>query len=321
MSSDGNFLLCWDLHEETRTSTLKPLWNNRDFLDVTIACDDDQIEAHKVILSAASPFFQNILKRNPHSHPLLYLRGTLKKDVLSLLDFIYTGETEVLEADLNGFMALANSLEVKGLIGDISTPKQTQLITKTEDQIGKINLFNQLNSGNKQLLEEENYKIVEKNEERQIIHDMKKKKDLQYVDLHEETENIISEEKQLKPERKKKKEVKPEEDFQIVELTEETENLISEDNDSFQDAPKTSMTEYNARKSEFLTRTDNGSWTCTECTYVSKHRGHLFEHVETHIKGFSLECRNCEKTFRMNKSRRLHKYKCAAGNVGKNLSF
>merc|ERR1712204_121919 len=85
MPEEANFVLRWDLHEETRTWALKSLWRDEDFLDVTIACDDDQINAHKVILSAASPFFHNILKRNPHSHPLLYLRGTVKKDMLALL--------------------------------------------------------------------------------------------------------------------------------------------------------------------------------------------------------------------------------------------
>ena len=82
MSKRRDFFLRWDQHEENRTSTLRSLWKNEDFLDVTIACDDDQIDAHKVILSAASPFFQNILKRNPQSHPLLYLRGTRKNDIL-----------------------------------------------------------------------------------------------------------------------------------------------------------------------------------------------------------------------------------------------
>jgi len=71
MSEVENCVIRWDLHEENRLSALKSLWENEDFLDVTIACDDDQIDAHKVVLSAASPFFQNILKRNPHSHPLL----------------------------------------------------------------------------------------------------------------------------------------------------------------------------------------------------------------------------------------------------------
>ena len=77
MSVDGSFALRWDLHEATRTLNFKSLWENDDFLDVTLVCDDDdQIGAHKVILSAASTFFKNIFKRNQHSHPLLYLRGS-----------------------------------------------------------------------------------------------------------------------------------------------------------------------------------------------------------------------------------------------------
>ena len=34
-----------------------------------------EIQSHKVILSACSPFFRSILKRNPHANPLIYLRG------------------------------------------------------------------------------------------------------------------------------------------------------------------------------------------------------------------------------------------------------
>ena len=45
----------------------------RDFLDVTLASEDrKQIEAHKVILTVSSPFFQNLLKKNKHPHPLIY---------------------------------------------------------------------------------------------------------------------------------------------------------------------------------------------------------------------------------------------------------
>ena len=37
----------------------------------TPMADGHQIEAHKVILAASSPFFQAILKKNKHSHPLI----------------------------------------------------------------------------------------------------------------------------------------------------------------------------------------------------------------------------------------------------------
>merc|ERR1719147_285648 len=106
-SSGKQELLLKNENEQSRVSLLQSLWDNQEFLDVTIACDDDQLEAHKVILSASSPFFQNILKRNPHSHPLLFLRGTTKKMVEALLNFIYSGETYVVEEEIEQFMELA----------------------------------------------------------------------------------------------------------------------------------------------------------------------------------------------------------------------
>merc|ERR1719220_247836 len=97
---------------------VKPLKNSemtRTFFDVTLACDDEQIQAHKVILSACSPFFRNILRRNPHQHPLLYLKGVKYKELLSVLNFMYQGEVNVAQEELNSFLAVAEDLRVKGL--------------------------------------------------------------------------------------------------------------------------------------------------------------------------------------------------------------
>ena len=66
-----------------------------DFFDVTLACEDGQIPAHKLVLSAASELFKQILRKNTHDHPLIFLYGIRIADVHSILEFIYTGETEV----------------------------------------------------------------------------------------------------------------------------------------------------------------------------------------------------------------------------------
>merc|ERR1719500_2070794 len=129
MSIIQNFALSWDKHEQERTTRLVSIWENSDFVDVTLACDDGQIEAHKVILSAASPFFQKILKRNPHSHPLLYLRGTTKNTVESLLEFVYSGHTYVLQDQIKQFMEIARDFQIKGLAekeNDEENPSKTQ---------------------------------------------------------------------------------------------------------------------------------------------------------------------------------------------------
>jgi len=114
MSSD-KFCLRWNDFESNISVAFRELREDKDFFDVTLACDDEQIQAHKVILSACSPFFRSILKRNPHSHPLLYLRGVKYSDLLSVLNFMYHGEVNVAQEDLNSFLAVAEDMKVKGL--------------------------------------------------------------------------------------------------------------------------------------------------------------------------------------------------------------
>ena len=72
----------------------------------------------QVILAACSPFFREVLRRNPHQHPLLYLKGVKYKvcslyslsseisqcclqELLSVLNFMYQGEVNVAQEELN----------------------------------------------------------------------------------------------------------------------------------------------------------------------------------------------------------------------------
>jgi len=113
--TNEKFCLRWNDFETNISSAFKELRDDKDFFDVTLACDDEQIQAHKVILSACSPFFRNILRRNPHQHPLLYLKGVKYTDLQSVLNFMYHGEVNVAQEELNSFLAVAEDLRVKGL--------------------------------------------------------------------------------------------------------------------------------------------------------------------------------------------------------------
>jgi len=114
MSSE-KFCLRWNDFESNISSAFRELRDDKDFFDVTLACDDDQIQAHKVILSACSPFFRNLLRRNPHQHPLLYLKNVKYTDLQAVLNFMYHGEVNVAQEELNSFLAVAEDLRVKGL--------------------------------------------------------------------------------------------------------------------------------------------------------------------------------------------------------------
>ena len=85
-------------------------------VDVTLACEDGtQMEAHKVVLASASPFFLDLLKRNKHPHPLIYMKGIKSDNLLAMIEFFYKGEADVSQENLEGFLALADEMRLKGL--------------------------------------------------------------------------------------------------------------------------------------------------------------------------------------------------------------
>ena len=143
-ASKDKFCLKWNDFESNISAAFRELREDKDFFDVTLACDDDQIQAHKVILSACSPFFRKVLRRNKHEHPLLYLKGVRYADLVSVLSFMYHGEVDISQEDLNTFLAVAQDLKVKGLtekVGDSSTKQGQHESNETQSET----LNNQVN--------------------------------------------------------------------------------------------------------------------------------------------------------------------------------
>jgi len=125
MASAEKFCLRWNDFESNISVAFRELREEKDFFDVTLACEDSQISAHKVILSACSPFFRSVLRKNPHQHPLLYLKGVKLTELHAVLNFMYQGEVNVAQEELNSFLAVAEELRVKGLTQNTQeTPKQ-----------------------------------------------------------------------------------------------------------------------------------------------------------------------------------------------------
>jgi len=131
------FCLRWNDFESNISGAFRELRDDKDFFDVTIACEDEQIQAHKVILSACSPFFRNVLRRNPHQHPLLYLKGVKYTDLQSVLNFMYHGEVNVAQEELNSFLAVAEDLRVKGLTQNQGNPSSSRQRDKSPPRINK----------------------------------------------------------------------------------------------------------------------------------------------------------------------------------------
>ena len=128
--SDEKLCLQWNDFRENVSSAFGKLREDKDFTDVTLVCEDgQQIDTHKVILVASSPFFLNILKRSKHPHPLIYMRCVKSADLLAMVDFLYTGESNVNQENLDSFLQLAEELQLKGLTRQEESriiPRQTE---------------------------------------------------------------------------------------------------------------------------------------------------------------------------------------------------
>lgn len=107
------------------------------FTDVTISCPDGKLQAHKLILSACSPYFEAVFKDNPCKHPVLIFREIKRHEMSTLLEYMYRGEVDVLDSELQPLIQVATDLQIRGLAygcqtettvasgkGPLSKPKQ-----------------------------------------------------------------------------------------------------------------------------------------------------------------------------------------------------
>ena len=131
--------LNWNNFQENVNAAFGNLREDREFSDVTLACEDgQQVEAHKVILAASSPFFKNILRRNAHPHPLIYMRGMKSENLLAIIDFLYCGVTNVYQENLESFLFIAEELQLKGLMGhDTKERGEDNFVEKEKQTIQK----------------------------------------------------------------------------------------------------------------------------------------------------------------------------------------
>ncbi|XP_071513193.1 uncharacterized protein [Panulirus ornatus] len=118
MGADQQFCLRWNNFHSNITSAFESLRDDEDFVDITLACEGRQIKAHKMVLSACSPYFRSLLKGNPCQHPIVFLKDVTFANLTSILDFMYHGEVNVSHNELATFLKTAEALKVRGLAED-----------------------------------------------------------------------------------------------------------------------------------------------------------------------------------------------------------
>lgn len=261
------------------------------FCDVTLACEDNQLKAHKVILAACSPVLNKLLTLNPHQHPLLYLRGVKYKELVNLVDFMYQGEVNIAQEELNSFLAVAQELKIKGLthddgkkdVGVVIEPKPKEELEDPGPSVKKLKFDKEemQEPGKKALVH--NYSIFHK-------HWDEESKDEDTDDIKTETSDETNN--------------KYEEGFQF----EEDPNDFEQDKyiDVAQVKKKIANSKNGLKNKEGRKRTSiylsenvwdkavkEGKYSCEDCDYQTERRSNFNKHVKARHLGIRFPCDQC----------------------------
>ena len=136
------FCLRWNNYQTNLTCVFDQLLQSESFVDVTLACDGNQIKAHKIVLSACSPYFQSLFFENPCQHPIIIMRDVKWLELKAIVEFMYKGEINVNQEQISPLLAIAEMLQIRGLAevngGDSeigSFPSETQIKPKQNPSV------------------------------------------------------------------------------------------------------------------------------------------------------------------------------------------
>jgi len=304
--STEKFCLRWNDFETNISSAFREIREDKDFFDVTLACDNEQIQAHKVILSACSPFFRTILRRNQHSNPLLYLKGVRFTDLTSVLNFMYHGEVNVAQEELNSFLAVAEELKVKGLTQGPTTGPPPPSPSPQSNQSRKSSSF------------------VEPSSREPTVPPKRPRPSLPPPSARVETDVEVQEVEQqpiVKSEPVAHHYQVPEQSVATYQGGEagygEDDYGAYEDESAYDGAVQLTDTtkgvgseaDFEAFFSSNSGQVEQGAWSCFLCGKITQHSGNMRQHFEAHH--FSLpvglvQCRMCNKIFKTRHSLATH---------------
>ncbi|XP_055609260.1 protein bric-a-brac 1 isoform X2 [Uranotaenia lowii] len=130
LNQNQQFCLRWNNYQTNLTSVFDQLLQNESFVDVTLACDGQSIKAHKMVLSACSPYFQTLFHENPCQHPIVIMRDVKWPELKAIVDFMYKGEINVSQEQIGPLLKIAEMLRIRGL-ADVNGDQELNQIEHT----------------------------------------------------------------------------------------------------------------------------------------------------------------------------------------------
>jgi len=310
------FCLTWKDYNNVFNKEFDSSRKAGDFFDVTLACEDHEISAHKLVLSASSDFFKALLRRHKHDHPLIYLKGVKFHDLQAILDFIYTGETEVSEANLETLLAIGGELRIKGLTegqgdegsvvdGSVAANMGLKQYTTQTTHFDKLKMNKPRPVNTVRKTTTGYITMTGANNQQQM---MEIKTEDGTINDQIDISRFLSSEPVAQTEVVTAGPAAP----VTSQATAATFKYpLATQNQTESQIQLSNECELNRQVSELMVSSydpvlGKTIWQCAQCHYSSKLRYTVKEHVETHISGFSHQCPMCSKTCKTRNALRVH---------------
>ena len=140
------FSLKWNDYQSNWNHALSRLRNDKESADITLISDDKvKFTAHKILLTSCSKIFKFILEGNFHTNPLLYLSGVSSVNLGYILDFLYHGEVNIFQEQLDNFLECSRKLEIEGLLRDKDQEHQDLLGHEDQKHVFQEQNIEQIN--------------------------------------------------------------------------------------------------------------------------------------------------------------------------------
>ncbi|XP_014475050.1 PREDICTED: modifier of mdg4 isoform X1 [Dinoponera quadriceps] len=115
MDDDQQFCLRWNNHQSTLVQNFDTLLESGTLVDCTLAAEGRYLKAHKVVLSACSPYFEGLLSEHYDKHPIFILKDVTFNELKAMMDYMYRGEVNIGQDQLTPLLKAAESLQIRGL--------------------------------------------------------------------------------------------------------------------------------------------------------------------------------------------------------------
>merc|ERR1712013_929582 len=103
-------------HQSQLKTMISSLQSSSTMVDMSLVCKTgESVKCHKIVLAAASSMLRSVLEESTEEYLVVILANTTYRELVMIVEYIYSGQISVGQNNLDSFLAAAHHLQISGL--------------------------------------------------------------------------------------------------------------------------------------------------------------------------------------------------------------